>query len=211
VTELLSLVDYSDATGPTIDPVFAGLPDSSFWTATPSALSVGSGQAWIVNFDTGNAAITDATYAVDVLCVRGVPEPYTTATPGPAPAGRYAVPEAGLVYDTKTLLTWQAGPSGGELSMMDQASAASYCASLTVAAVSGWRLPTTGELLSLVDYSKGGGDLMIDGDYFAFAMTAWASTPAAGAPGNAWMVDYTSGTAYTDVVTDATNYVRCVR
>lgn len=64
-----------------------------------------------------------------------------------APPGRYTFPDEGLVYDTKTQLTWQREVVDAGLT---RDSAISYCASLSVRG-SGWRLPKASELQTLVD------------------------------------------------------------
>ena len=73
--ELLTLVDYSQATPPRIDTTaFPGTPSNSifFWSATPvPAAAVSSPAAWDVSFDDG--ADTDflgTGYNADVRCVR---------------------------------------------------------------------------------------------------------------------------------------------
>lgn len=67
-----------------------------------------------------------------------------------APPDRYSFPSAGVVYDTRTKLTWQQNSSNIDYS---QAEALMYCASLTLAG-SGWRVPLISELLTLVDVTQ---------------------------------------------------------
>jgi hypothetical protein len=67
--ELQSLVDYNKATAPTIDlTAFPDTPSSSFWSASPSALS--SEYAWFVSFYNGNADVDDVFVARRARCVR---------------------------------------------------------------------------------------------------------------------------------------------
>jgi Protein of unknown function (DUF1566) len=49
--ELVSLLDYSQANPPLINPAFSSTPDDSFWSSTPSARSPGN--AWYVYFNAG--------------------------------------------------------------------------------------------------------------------------------------------------------------
>jgi hypothetical protein len=70
-----------------------------------------------------------------------------------APAGRYA-PGAGTgtVLDTKTGLTWQAQVPSAKTTWPN---AYEYCQSLSLGGLSsGWRLPSVGELLTLIDDSR---------------------------------------------------------
>lgn len=66
--ELLSIVD-AERQAPAIDGiVFPNTPSSGFWTSTPY---VGmSGSVWLVSFEHGASAKTDAKYSTWVRCVR---------------------------------------------------------------------------------------------------------------------------------------------
>jgi hypothetical protein len=136
-----------------------------------------------------------------------------------APAGRYTIPATGTVYDTKTKLTWQqafanCGTSctAGWGSSIQPGTAQYVCSGLTLNG-SGWRLPTVGELQSLVDYSQASGSAgMIDPTFFPGtpAFPFWSSTPQAGSSGNAWAVQFSDGS--TEISGTANTWdVRCVR
>ena len=137
------------------------------------------------------------------------------ASPANAPAGRYEIVTSGTVYDRKTKLTWQqAVPQTGAYtwgSASTPGTAQSYCATLSVGG-GGWRLPTVGELLTLVDYTQPGGSAMIDPTFFADTPPSafWSSTPVAGAASDAWYVYFLYGYSYV-VSVSGTGYVRCVR
>ncbi len=132
-----------------------------------------------------------------------------------APAGRYEILAAGTVYDAKTKLTWQQSvPQTGSYtwgSAGTPGTAQSYCATLDLNG-SGWRLPTVGELLTLVDYTQAGGSSMIDPTYFPGTPPSafWSSTLAAGSSSVAWYVYFLYGYSYV-VGVSGTGYVRCVR
>jgi hypothetical protein len=138
-----------------------------------------------------------------------------------APAGRYTTPAAGAVYDTKTKLTWQQGfascsnsCTAGWGSSIQPGTAQYVCATLTLNG-GGWRLPTLGELQSLVDYSRqpDTSSGMIDPTFFPNTpgFPFWSSTPVAGSGGsNAWAVQFADGS--TEVSGTANTWdVRCVR
>lgn len=72
-----------------------------------------------------------------------------------APVGRYQISN-GTVYDTRTKLTWQQAVQGISPAKITWANAKTYCATLSLAGMVGWRLPTIKELLSIVDQSLRG-------------------------------------------------------
>ncbi len=132
-----------------------------------------------------------------------------------APAGRYTIPVAGAVYDTKTKLTWQ--QLGGENYTWGSAStlgtAQSYCATVTNPIGTGWRVPTVGELGTLVDYSQAAGaGTTIDSTFFPGTAgdPFWSSTPNVSAPTFAWAVNFYDGETLSIDATTPT-WVRCVR
>jgi Protein of unknown function (DUF1566) len=129
----------------------------------------------------------------------------TSDTHANAPAGRYTISN-GTVYDTKTKLTWQqTAPSTTYKwgSASASGTAQNYCALLSLNAVTGWRVPTIGELMSLVDYTNPGSSMgtgttaMIDSTYFPSAPygTFWTATSYSEDPADsAWTVSFNSGT-----------------
>ena len=123
-----------------------------------------------------------------------------------APAGRYAI-GGGVVYDTKTKLSWQQVVPAG---MYAQADAASYCATLGLAGVT-WRLPTMREILTIVDLTIPPPKAAIDPAAFPDTPPGffWSSTAYSGTPGLGWSAQFQYGYAYGNTLTD-TSYVRCV-
>jgi hypothetical protein len=91
------------------------------------------------------------------------------------------------------------------------ASASAYCASFSRDGLTGWRLPTVVELLSIIDYSQAVPALDVD----AFPTNSratwfWTSTSYAGEGGYAWVVELGIGT--TDVLrSNFLALVKCVR
>jgi len=148
----------------------------------------------------------------------------TTGIGGVTTGGHYIVSVDGLtVTDTSTGLIWQrdgsgprAGCSGGTAQIDERdltcnwAEAKAYCAGLTLDGP-GWRLPTLGELVTLVD------DTVISGatiDQTAFPNTPpwyfWTSSPYVSSPGVAWDVDFNTGASMILGV-GSQEGVRCVR
>jgi hypothetical protein len=138
-----------------------------------------------------------------------------TASHANAPAGRYTTPVTGVVYDTKTKLTWQAGfgTSTAWGSASTSGTAQAICAALTIDGGK-WRLPTVTELQSLVDYSQQPNSAagVIDSTFFPGTpgVQFWASTPLAGVPNNAWYVSFYDGSTATSLASSGYD-VRCVK
>ena len=117
---------------------------------------------------------------------------------------RYSFPSAGVVYDTRTKLTWQQDVSSIGYPLKE---AASYCASLSLAG-SGWRLPSVTELRTLVDLTQENPAI----DKKAFPNTPpvslWSSSPARDDVG--WTVEFLEGKSGI-LGSGAQCIVRCVR
>jgi hypothetical protein len=126
-------------------------------------------------------------------------------TPNPA---SYTDEGNGTVTDNVTSLVWQKTTTADAYNW---SVAAAYCASLSLAGETDWRVPSLIELVSLVDYGQ---------SYPAINVTAfpgttsdahyWSSSPSVDSPGNAWLVHFAYGGT---VLKDVTNMheVRCVR
>lgn len=202
--ELESIVDYGRF-DPTIDPVaFPATRAEALWS---SSLYVGPlGGAWLVNFIFGDSGHYYTSAALRVRCVRSANTVVLPSVGGGAPRARYTFPARGAVYDTRTLLTWEHPVDRGSYS---QSAAIAYCTGLSRAG-GGWRLPSVGELLTLVDPARF--DPAIDPTAFPTtpAEHFWSSSPYVGSSGDAWFVDFSDG--YTlQYRTSGTHRVRCVR
>jgi Protein of unknown function (DUF1566) len=69
IAELVSLIDFSKASGPFIDTTaFPSTPSKLFWSAT--AVSGSTSTAWAVDFSNGFSTNTDSTSSGYVRCVR---------------------------------------------------------------------------------------------------------------------------------------------
>jgi hypothetical protein len=198
--ELVSIVDYSRAL-PALDPTaFPSALPVDVWTSTLFAQDTTS--AWEVYFTAGDSSQDPLSGTNSIRCVRG---PDGASSPA-VPPGRYVI-GSGQVHDTKTGLTWQGDAPAG---MFAWADARAYCAGLTDGGT-GWRLPTAKELLTIVDVTRAVAPT-IDCEAFpaAGAGRAWSATVVAGAPTDAWAVDFLIG--YTLSVDASTPLgARCVR
>jgi len=112
----------------------------------------------------------------------------------------------GTVKDSVTDLLWQRTVDGTPRKWAD---ASTYCAGLNVGGLTGWRLPTAIELLSIVDLGRY--DPAIDTESFNMpAVTSfWSSSAYARVQGWAWYLEFKSGTL-ADNGPDASYSVRCV-
>lgn len=136
--ELVSLVDYSKS-NPAVDSVAFPLTKKDYyWSATPAASA--PNRYWQVEFAVGSAFPEDEAQKYYVRCVRGAAS---------VPAAHYTVGE-GYVLDNFTHLMWEYPKPNGKSTF---AEADSRCASLTLADTNDWRLPTAGELQSLIDHA----------------------------------------------------------
>jgi hypothetical protein len=117
----------------------------------------------------------------------------------------------GVVVDNVTGLVWQGQVPSGEFTW---AEAKAYCAGLKYGGLTGWRLPSRIELISIVDY----GQMFpaIDRDAFPDTPSTtydhgyWSSSPYFGDPNYAWAVDF--GFGYVNYVNVTVGQpVRCVQ
>jgi hypothetical protein len=141
-------------------------------------------------------------------CVIDTNFPPWTIAPDAPPPSEYTT-AGGAVTDTTTGLAW--APASGTFTW---SAAQTACDALNSAGTgglsSGWRLPSTIELLSIVNYGATGAPYVASP--FAGVITAspyWASTSTALTPGDAWSVSFADGSADQVAQTTAEN-VMCV-
>ncbi|MFZ4580095.1 MAG: DUF1566 domain-containing protein [Myxococcota bacterium] len=199
--ELATLVNHVKLE-PALPSGFAGtfVPAYYFWSASPYAGDTDN--AWWLQFDFGfsqKGPVVEPSVA-RTRCMRA-------AQVASAPVERYTIDTpSGTVHDSVTGLTWQRDLTiSGKRSW---AGATSFCAGLNLNGP-GWRLPTTVELLSIVDRGQMGPAV----DKTAFPYTAsewfWTSTKVPGSD-NVWYIDFTAGS--TGIRAPGFEYqVRCVR
>jgi hypothetical protein len=202
--ELVSLIDGGVSSGPVIDAAaFAGTPAGYYWSSLPMADR--SGNAWLVDFNSGSAYDAAVDGPEYVRCVR---------SPGDGAREsnrRYAIATQ-TVHDDRTGLTWQRATAPTTL---DRAGARSYCASaarVETLGGEGWRLPTGKELLTLVDYNVGPPGPTIDSSAFPETPGAffWSATELTVPTPAVMFVDFGYGHA-TNYAVGPTSHVRCVR
>jgi hypothetical protein len=198
--ELISLIDGSVPSGPVIDGLaFAGTPAGYYWSSLPMVDR--SGNAWLVDFNSGSAYDSAVDGPEYVRCVRRAADRRGGAD------GRYAVTDQ-TVHDARTGLTWQRAPAP---TTYDRAGARAYCASAELGG-EGWRLPTGKELLTLVDYDVGPPGPTIDAVAFPQTPGAffWSATELTVPTPAVMFVDFGYGHA-TNYAVAPTSHVRCVR
>jgi hypothetical protein len=205
--QLASIVDLGQQ-NPSIDPgSFPNTAADVFWSSTVSAGTMSS-DGWTVSFVDGRTSRDSAIGIHHARCVRwpGV----TVVNPDAGPAcTRYVVVSVAngvVVTDQMTGLTWPAAPTRGT----DNASgAADYCKTLSYAGMSGWRLPTASELLTLVDVTQISPAL----DPSAFSTTEdesfWSISSVVGSPADTWLLNLGPGIRGSAPMT-MSQAVRCV-
>jgi hypothetical protein len=195
--ELVSLIDTT-RTQPSIEQeAFPGTPSDWFWT---SSLAVDDpSSAWYVYFYFGYPKTDDMTSQFSVRCVR-------SSTPAQAVPARYDI-EAGEALDPNTHLRWQRAVSQKSFSFP---AARAYCGRLTLGGKKTWRVPTLGELLTLID--ERGKAPMIDGEAFPDtpAEPFWSSSTFANGNELAWYVRFDRGNGLYGRLIEPFR-VRCVR
>ncbi|MCP4752205.1 MAG: DUF1566 domain-containing protein [Proteobacteria bacterium] len=123
----------------------------------------------------------------------------------PVTAGTLSDNGDGTVSDDVTELIWQQGEGG----RMNWEAALSYCAGLSLAGRTDWRLPNIKELKSLVDFD--GKEPAADSSVFQQIHSSpyWSSTTFVDHVEEAWHVSFRHG--YTNMAHKSTeDYVRCV-
>jgi hypothetical protein len=136
------------------------------------------------------------------------PAPLSPTLPHPA---NYTSTLSGVMTDNVTGLMWQQPLDPVTCAKgCKQVDAAAFCASLALGNHHDWRLPTRIELFSLVVFTRA--SPAIDPVFTGTPPTLfWTSSPYTDASSNsAWIVNFVSGSAYFQAVTDSYN-VRCVR
>jgi hypothetical protein len=111
-----------------------------------------------------------------------------------------------MMHDDYTGLTWQRSVDPKTYTWQD---ANRHCAELDPSGA-GWRLPSLGELLTLVDFTRT--EPAIDPSAFPDTPSEffWSSSPSLAPPGTAWGVNFTRGSAGASLVA-STAWARCVR
>ncbi len=211
VKELSSIVDYG-ASEPAADLYWFPETAAGHWSAD----SRGEDQAMQVVFDDGGVSIHDDVEDARVRCVRGA---FESPMPNEAYFIRSEDVSIPVVWELDTGLMWQGCHSGltgqdceqadGE-SVRSWADALDYCAGLEWSGYDDWRLPSVGELRSIVDYGSTNGAF----DSEALPETAldfyWSSSTNAGGAEQAWALDFEHGSVFSSGKIED-HHVRCVR
>lgn len=196
--ELISLLDMS-RTQPSINlEAFPNAPSEWFWTSTSASDDPTS--AWYVYFYAGYPKTDAKSNRFSYRCVR-------SATPRLHPPTHYEI-LADRVRDLSTGLTWQRAILDKQIPVH---AARDYCARLKLGGKKGWRVPTEGELFTLVDESAATSPRI---DASAFPNTPgepfWSSSFFANGPAMSWYVAFDHGDGRYGFPTEKYR-VRCVQ
>ena len=113
-----------------------------------------------------------------------------------------------VVKDTRNGIYWEDTPASAK-SSEDWKDARRRCERLQLDGMTGWRLPTFEELLSIVDYAKSRPAVIAPFEYTA-EESYWSATPFSANFDRAWTIDFRTGETYYSY--KRTNHaVRCVK
>lgn len=217
----LGASEEPDGSGDVVSPDAESSPDGPEEIDAPSEDSA-EDRADGMSYGDGYGVPTDA--ATDAACVSSTTT-YPPATGCPAgdhlwacwpptpasggiPVSHYQIATLcgeGVVVDTNTHLMWARNTQPGDY---DWVTAAASCKASRRAGFSDWRLPSSNELMSLVDYANP--KSILDPAVFNGAGgNAWTATVFVQQAGQAWQV-YASGGIYPMPVSTP-GIVRCVR
>ncbi|MCP4119360.1 MAG: DUF1566 domain-containing protein [Desulfobacteraceae bacterium] len=144
---------------------FPWLRDRS-WSSTPSTPAEGSSEssyAWVAEAHCRKVSTWTKTTDLGARAVRG--------DQSFGPSGNLTINGDNTVTDKNTGLMWQQIVPDYGMTWKD---ALEYCENLSLAGYNDWRMPTTKELGSIVDYNRIGS--AIDTDYFPTPCVGWSST-----------------------------------
>lgn len=149
------------------------------------------------SYDASGILVTDKSIKDDGLYQAGLNRSYT----------RNNTTE--IVTDNTTKLKWQDDDADSEL-RKNWEDANSYCSTLNLNGVKGWRLPSKKELVSIIDRDEFSPAYSTDFTSFTSGMY-WSATTYDYDTSKAWRIFFSNGTSnYWDKSSDAA-YIRCVR
>ncbi len=195
IRELQTLVDYSKERGVYIPTAFEYISSSEpYWSISTRPDTQWS--AWNINFSNANLLHLDKIDSYYVRCVRGEKLDKLDFTRDDARK---------IVTQSVANLQWQDNEAVA-LNKTSWSGALGYCADLTLADKTDWRLANETELLSILDYSKQNPSI---NSAFVNAPLAsyWSSSTDIDNTSKAWKVSY-----YSNSQSKSNEYyVRCVR
>ncbi|MCP4754065.1 MAG: DUF1566 domain-containing protein [Proteobacteria bacterium] len=191
VKELFQIVNLSGGSS-IISSIFPNTASSLYWSSTAY---YDIDRPWYVSFVDGSVDKDNHYHSNRVRCVRGTQQ-----------LNIELFDTFHTIVDINTGLEWQKNVKGG-----DWYSATSYCEDLTLTDNDDWRLPTTKELQSIVDYTRYGP--AIDQEFFPdtswiYLSGYWSSGHTNNYP---WLVSFGAGRIKPTFDKYENNYSRCVR
>lgn len=197
--ELVGLLDH-DQWDPSIDKKYFFDTQSS-WYWSSSIYAYDGAYAWAVNFKYGVSGYGQ--YMFEGFWVRCVHSGSVIGASGP-----FYINNSDTATDVGTGLSWQRQDDG---SGRDWQTAINYCNEISLDGFSDWRLPTTQELSSIVDYGKN--DPGLDPTIFPNTQSNWywTSTTFAGDSTSAFAITFSDGRLGRGDKTVTFPFARCVR
>jgi hypothetical protein len=199
--ELLSIVDLTHSQPSINQTAFPKTPSDWFWTSSVDAENPTTA-AWYVYFYFGYPKTYAMSNQFRVRCVRAPP----VSDQHDSSAPQYDVRKES-VHDRGTGLTWQRlTPTRS----FDFESARQYCAKLRLDQHGGWRVPSAGELLTLVDERRTNPTIEIRAFPHTTGQSFWTSSLFADSAAMAWHVYFESGNSLYGLLKGSYR-VRCVQ
>jgi len=120
-----------------------------------------------------------------------------------------AMAEPTMVKDPSHNLMWEDTAHASD-EKATQPDADAYCKALKIEEMTGWRLPTLTELLTIVDYKRYNPATIKEFNHVDDHSIYWSSTPYISSQDSFWGVDFKDGHTQ-DAAGNYRRYVRCVK
>lgn len=199
--ELISIVDLTHSQPSINQTAFPKAPADWFWTSSVDVENPTTA-AWYVYFYFGYPKTDAMSNRFRVRCVRAAVESDSSNRAAP----RYDVGKD-IVRDLGTGLAWQRATPARSF---DFDAARQYCAKLQLGRQRGWRVPSAGELLTLVDERRTNPTIDVTAFPHTPSQSFWTSSSFADTPAMAWHVYFEFGNSLYGLL-KGTYRVRCVK
>jgi hypothetical protein len=196
--EIITIID-AGRTQPTFDTsVFSSTPMPSYYYWLGQELDGVPTAAWLADWTSSRLTWNGKNAKDSAKCVRGT-----------ALSGTLTASDSGLtVYDSRTNLTWQRTVDGTKYAWLD---AISYCNSLSLESMAGWRLPTVKELQTLIDVGNGKNPPTISPLFpTGHEVDMWTASPSPATPSSSYTVNMFNGSSVSQPTSNLLQ-IRCVR